>query len=121
MTVTGHQIELQNLEAIADGGVRRVSWLVAADERWLAAASYPGARVEFAEGRPGVVWRRRVQLCLPTGARLMRVESRPQRGGPKDPLAYLWRAPKSSSEQVVRSYFRVGGAGQLERSAREAR
>ncbi|MEY4547712.1 MAG: hypothetical protein RL685_3907 [Pseudomonadota bacterium] len=121
MTVTGHQIELQNLEAVVDGGVRRVSWHVAEDERWLAAAGYPGARVEFAEGRPGVVWRRRVQLCLPTGSRLMRVESRPQRGGPKDPLAYLWRAPKSSSEQVVRSYFRVGGAGQLERSAPEAR
>jgi hypothetical protein len=119
---TEHRIELLNLESIATGGVRRVTWHVAQDdERWLAAASYPGASVDFAESTPGVVWRRRVQLRLPTGTRLMRVESRPQRSVQSDPLAYLWKAPKAGSEQVLRSYFRVGRTGQLERSANETR
>ena len=118
---TEHEIELQNLEAIADGGVRRVIWHVAQDKRWLAAVSYPGARVSFTEGSPGVVWQRRVLLSLQAGTRLMRVESRPQRSIQQDPLAYLWKAPKSGSERVLRSYFRVGQAGRLERATSAAR
>jgi hypothetical protein len=118
---TEHQIEVANLEAIADGGVRRVIWHIAQDRRWLAAVSYPGARVSFADGAPGVVWRRRVLLSLRTGTRLMRVESRPQRNVQQDPLAYLWRSAKAGSERVVRSYFRVSQAGRLERAASEAR
>lgn len=114
---TEHQIELENLEAIAAGGVRRVTWHVAQDRRWLAATSYPGARVSLAESSPGVVWQRRVLLSLQTGTRLMRVESRPQRDVQQDPLAYLWKAPRAATERVVRSYFRVGAAGRLERAS----
>ncbi len=121
MTLAEHEIELENLEAIASGGVRRVTWHVAQDRRWLAATSYPGARLSFAEGRPGVVWQRRVLLSLQTGTRLMRVESRPERSVQQDPLAYLWKAPKAHAERVQRSYFRVGQAGKLERAQREPR
>ena len=121
MTIAEHEIELENLEAIADGGVRRVTWHVAQDRRWLAAASYPGARVSFADASPGVVWLRRVQLSLQTGTRLMRVESRRQRNVQQDPLAYLWQAPKAGAERVQRSYFCVGGAGRLERAPRDPR
>jgi|SRR5688572_26014185 len=119
--MTVHPIELENLEAIADGGVRRVSWHVAQDRRWLAAVSYPGAQVSFADGRPGVVWQRRVLLSLQAGTRLMRVESRPQRKVQQDPLAYLWSSPKAGAERVLRSYFRVSQAGRLERTEREQR
>lgn len=114
-----HEIELENLEAIANGSVRRVIWHIAQDRRWLAAASYPGARVSFADSRPGVVWLRRVLLSLQPGTRLMRVESRSERSVQQDPLAYLWKTPKAGTERVLRSYFCVGRAGRLERAARD--
>jgi hypothetical protein len=117
--MTEHEIELEAFEAIAEGGVRRVSWHVAQGERWLAAANYPGARVDLADRAPGMVWRRRVLLCVPMGTRLMRVESLPDRSLQQDPLAYLWKPQQRAKERVQRSYFRVGRAGRLVRATRE--
>jgi hypothetical protein len=114
-----HEIELETFEAVVSGGTRRVGWHVAEGERWLAAANYPGARVEFVDRSPGVVWRRRVALSLPTGARLMRVESEPDSGVQRDPLAYLWKAARSAPQKVQRSYFSVGPRGSLVRAPRE--
>ena len=113
------EIQLEVFEAVTEGGVRRVSWHVAQGERWLAVAKYPGARIDLADGTPGVVWQRRVLLCLPAGTRLMRVESLPDRSVQRDPLAYLWKAPARAPQRVRRSYFRVGGAGRLVRAARD--
>jgi hypothetical protein len=114
-----HEIEIEAFEAVADGGTRRVSWHVAQGERWLPAANYPGARVELEDRRPGVVWRRRVTLSLPTGARLMRIESQPGSSVQRDPLAYLWKAARSAQQKQQRSYFSVGPQGRLVRAPRE--
>ena len=109
-------IALEAFETIVDGGVRRVSWLVADGEDWITAAEYPGASVEMADRSPGVVWRRSVRLRLPVGTRLMRVESvPPPRAAQKDPLSYLWGAPRASAQQVQRRYFKVDVGGRLER------
>jgi hypothetical protein len=113
-----YEIVLETFEAVMEGGVRRVSWHVAQGERWLAAVNYPGARVALADGTRGVVWQRRVQLCLPTGTRLMRVESTPERNVQSDPLAYLWQPGRGTKQRVQRSYFQVGAAGRLVKSAR---
>ena len=113
-----HEIQLEVFEAIAEGGVRRVSWHVAQGERWLSAANYPGARVNLADRSRGVVWQRRVLLCLPAGTRLMRVESLPDRSVQRDPLAYLWKRG-GTQQRVQRSYFRVGDAGRLVRATGE--
>jgi hypothetical protein len=70
----------------------------------------------MADRSPGVVWRRSVRLRLPVGTRLMRVESvPPPRAAQKDPLSYLWGAPRSSAQQVQRRYFKVDVGGRLER------
>jgi hypothetical protein len=114
-----HEIALEVFEAVTEGGVRRVSWHVAQGEDWLAVGNYPGARVELAQGTPGVVWRRNVQVSLPTGARLMRVESTPERSVQRDPLAYLMRPERSAKQRVLRSYFHVGTAGRLVRTPRQ--
>ena len=114
-----HEIELETFESVADGGTRRVSWHVAEGERWLAAVNYPGARAELCERTPGVVWRRRVVLSLPTGARLMRVEALPGGVVQRDPLSYLWKAGRAAPQTLQRSYFSVGPRGSLVRAARE--
>jgi hypothetical protein len=114
-----HEIQLEVFEAIAEGGVRRVSWHVAQGEGWLSAARYPGARVDLADRSRGVVWQRRVLLCLPAGTRLMRVESLPDRSAQRDPLTYLWKRSTGTQQRVQRSYFRVGDAGRLLRATGE--
>src|SRR3954467_6286318 len=103
-----HEIQLEVFEATTQGGVRRVSWHVAQGERWLSAANYPGARFDLTDRGRGVVWQRRVLLCLPAGTRLMRVESLPDRAVQSDPLAYLWKRGDGTRQRVQRSYFRVG-------------
>lgn len=117
--MTEHEIQLETFEAVVEGGTRRVSWHVAQGEDWRSAASYPGAQMELADRTPGVVWQRRVRLCLPEGTRLMRVESTPEREVQRDPLAYLWKAGQSARRRVQRSYFNVGPTGRLVRSTRE--
>jgi hypothetical protein len=114
-----HEIALEMFEAVVQGGTRRVSWHVAQGTRWLAAASYPGARVDLGDRSRGVVWLRRVVLSLPTGAKLMRVESQPGGTVQSDPLAYLWKAGRSAPQKVQRSYFSVGPRGSLVRAPRE--
>jgi hypothetical protein len=113
--MTAYSIELESLESVVAGGVRRVTWLVERDSDWLIASDFPGAQVEQREGGAGVVWRRRVTLALPPGARLARVESAPKRAPPKDPLAYLFGPADGRNRQTRRSYFTVSASGKLER------
>jgi hypothetical protein len=114
-----HEIALELFEAVVSGGTRRVSWHVAQGASWLAVANYPGARVDLGDRSPGVVWQRRVVLSLPTGTRLMRVESQPGGGVQRDPLAYLWKGARATPQKVQRSYFSVGPRGSLVRAPRD--
>jgi hypothetical protein len=110
-----YELEFQLFETVMRGGTRRVTWHVLEQDAWLSVADYPGARVENQDRAPGTVWRRHVLVSLPLGAQLMRVDSEPAGDAPKDPLAYLWGAPRAAGRRVRRSYFNVGEQGQLER------
>jgi hypothetical protein len=108
-----YEVELQISEVVTRGGVRRVTWLLDKEDEWISVAKLPGVELERGDRGPGMVWLCRVRLQLPLGARLMRVESQPQRGEPKDPLAYFWSARSSAQKRVDRSYFQVGDQGRL--------
>jgi hypothetical protein len=110
-----HTIEVEAFEAVVAGGVRRVTWLVESGREWRLASELPGASVEARDAGPGMVWVRRVTLALPAGARLVRIESSPERTAPRDPLAYLFGPEKRRARQTRRSQFVVGVAGRLER------
>jgi hypothetical protein len=112
-----HTIEVEAFEAVVPGGVRRVTWLVESEREWRLVSELPGASVEARDAGRGTVWVRRVTLELPAGARLMRVESSPERATPRDPLAYLFGPEKRKARRTRRSQFVVGVAGQLERVA----
>lgn len=112
-----HTIEVEAFEAIVPGGVRRVTWLVESEGEWRLASEWPGASVEARDAAPGTVWVRRVTLALPSGARLARVESAPERKAPRDPLAYLFAPEQRHPRQTRRSQFVVGAGGKLERVA----
>jgi hypothetical protein len=110
-----HTIQVEAYESVVAGGVRRVTWLVESGREWILASELPGASVEACDVGPGTVWLRRVTLALPPGARLMRVESAPERAAARDPLAYLFGPERRSTRQTRRSQFVVGLAGKLER------
>lgn len=115
MTERTVEIELDTLEAVVPGGVRRVTWLVAMDDDWTLVSELPNARVEQRDTGPGVVWHRQVAVVLPIGARLMRVESVPRRAPPQDPLAYLLGSGAKSGRETRRSQFVVAPSGALQR------
>lgn len=110
-----HTIIVESFEGIVPGGVRRVTWLVEDGPEWRLASEMPGAMVERRDAGPGVVWLQRVTLPLAAGARLMRVESAPDRAAPRDPLAYLFSPERGRGRQTRRSQFIVGSAGKLQR------
>jgi hypothetical protein len=114
--MTGFSFELESLEAVVPGGVRRVTWLIQRDQDWLLVSEFPGAEVEQREGGPGVVWRRSVKLELPPGSKLARVESAPRRAAAKDPLAYLFGPEGNRDRETRRSFFIVSPGGKLERA-----
>lgn len=113
--MTSHVVELEISESVTRGGVRRVTWHVASEDSWVSVTELPGAELRAPASARGVIWRKQVIVELPLGARLMRVESEPERAPPKDPMAYLWQTRGGVRRKVNRSYFRVGRAGRLER------
>lgn len=110
-----HELTLETFESVVPGGMRRVTWLVETDEDWTIIGELPHARVEHLDCGPGVVWRRRVVLSLPVGARLMRVESVPKRGPALDPLAYLLGPSARVGRETRRAQFVVAAGGALTR------
>ncbi len=116
--VQSYEVLLDSSEAVTRGGLRRITWLVETEERWVLAAEYPGARVEFGDRGAGVVFHRRVFVPLCLGAQVQKVESEPERSAPRDVLDYLWISPRGPERKVRRSFFRVGHNGLLERVAR---
>lgn len=113
------EVELEIFEAVVRGGVRRVTWHVEQEDDWISATAYPGAQMNRQDNSPGTVWRTRVLVQLPLGAKLMRVESEPERQKSQDPLAYFWSAPRVHPRLVRRSYFRVDSGGRLARLPQE--
>lgn len=114
--MTSYGVELRILERVTPGGVRRVTWHVAKGDDWISVADFPGAVMRDLDKGPGVVWQRGVSLQLPLGARLMCVESFPERAPRKDPLAYFWEETRRAARGVRRSFFRVESGGRLVRS-----
>jgi hypothetical protein len=69
--------------------------------------------VERLERGPGVVSRVRIELELPLGTAIERINVRP-RDDRRSAVAHLFRSPRSTSE-TVRTELSVGPAGVLRR------
>jgi hypothetical protein len=106
-------IELFEEEFVVARGTAEVHWFVRKNDAWVHCASYPGASSTQLDATPGTVYRRRVELELPRGTRLMRVESRPQRAARKSAVEHLLRPRTSVERETRRSYFSVGARGAL--------
>jgi hypothetical protein len=107
------RVALTNSERIVERGTLHVTWFVRRARAWVAADRWPGARVEQLESGPGTVWESRIELDVPAGAELMRVESRPMRGERLSALEFLERERKRPPRRVRRTYYRVGSRGEL--------
>jgi hypothetical protein len=106
------RVVLVNEEFVGERGSVKVTWLVAHNDGFVAAADSPGASSERLDAGPGVVWRTRIELELARGTSLIRVETRPgaQRGST---LAHLTGGARSERARVVRRGFVVGARGEL--------
>ena len=113
MTERARTIELFFHERIVGRGNERTAWFVRQADGWTKATEWPGATVESRDTGPGTVWEQAVQLTLPVGTELMRVESRPRPMPPKDPMAYLRSAARQPPRATRRTYYRVDPAGRL--------
>ncbi len=107
------RVELEDAEYVVARGTASVTWFVRVRDAWVAAAQCEGALVESLDAAPRMVWRRRVELRLPRGTRLVRIESAPL-PRQRSPLEYLERGSKSARKQR-RTEYRVGARGTLER------
>jgi hypothetical protein len=106
-------IELNDGEVVVARGTRAISWWVRKGEGWVNARGWPGAKVEQLDAGPGTVWQCRLELELPLGTVLMRVESHPVPLSRKDPFEYLERETRRARRKVRRTYFKVGRRGAL--------
>ena len=106
-------IELTDGEFVVKRGTRAISGWVRKSDGWINARESPGAKVEQLDAGPGTVWQCRLDLELPRGTLLMRVESRPVPAARKDPLEYLERETRRARRTVIRTYFKVGRRGEL--------
>jgi len=106
-------IELNDGEVVVARGTRAITWWVRKGESWINARGWPGAKVEQLAAGPGTVWQCRLELELPLGTVLMRVESHPVALARKDPFDYLERETRRARRKVTRTYFKVGRRGAL--------
>ena len=106
-------VEVTDEERIVARGTAHVTWFARVNDVWVHVSAWPGARSERLQAAAGMVWQSRVELDMPRGARLMRVESRPMPYAREDPLAYLTRGAPSKSRKVRRNYYVVGRLGEL--------
>ena len=106
-------IEVIDEERIAPRGTAQVNWFVRFNDAWVHVSKWPGARSERLDAGAGTVWQSRTELDLPRGARLMRVESRPNDYARESPLEYLTRGAPSKSRKVRRTYYVVNRSGDL--------
>ncbi|HEY3496932.1 MAG TPA: hypothetical protein VGK73_19670 [Polyangiaceae bacterium] len=109
------RVELVEEEYVASRGSAEITWRVQKNDGWVRPAGVPGARSERLERGAGVVWRTRIELELPRGTRLLRVESRPD-ARPASTLAHLTGGGRGSRRRTLRVEYRVGAGGALERA-----
>lgn len=106
------RITLEDYEHVVPHGARQTTWFVRVRDAWVAARAAEGAHVENLEAGPGTVWRQCITLELAPGARLMRVETMPQKQR-KTPLEYLESRRAPLARAVRRREFQVGPNGEL--------
>jgi hypothetical protein len=103
---------LMEEELVAERGSVKIAWLVSHNDGWIPASKCEGATRERLDTSPRVVWRSRVELELPRGTRVLRVETRPaQKRG--STLAHLTGSARSAGQGVVKTRFVVGRGGRL--------
>lgn len=108
-------VEVVDEERIVERGTAEITWFARVNDAWVHVSQWPGARSERLSAGAGTVWQSRTELDMPRGARLMRVESRPQAYTRLDnPLDYLTRGSPAKSRKTRRNYYRVARAGSLE-------
>ncbi len=106
-------IEVIDEERIAPRGTAQVNWFVRLNDAWIHVSTWAGAASERLDAGAGTVWQSRTELRVPRGARLMRVESRPNDYTRESPLEYLTRGAPSKSRRVRRTYYLVNRSGDL--------
>jgi len=109
-------VEIIDAEVIVARGRRTTTWLVRYNDAWIRAAEHPEAMVESLESGPGTVWHRRIEIVLPEGTRLRRVDSSPTPEARRDALAHLARARRSPARTTRRIELSVGPRGELIRA-----
>ena len=108
-------VTLTERETIVARGHRKVVWFVQVHRSWEPAGSCAGGtRSEVTPG-PGTVWEREIELRVPRDTVLLRVDSQPRLGPPRDALEYLQRETRRAERHVRRTLFRVGPRGVLTR------
>lgn len=106
-------VEVIDEERIVPRGTAQVNWFVRLNDAWVHVSAWPGARSERLDAGAGTVWQSRTEIQVPRGARLLRVESRPNDYARESPLDYLTRGAPSKSRRVRRNYYLVGRSGDL--------
>jgi hypothetical protein len=113
-------VELVDAEVIVPRGRRKTTWFVRHNDGWVRAAEHPKATIESLDAGPGTVFERRIEIALPKGTRVCRVDSAPAGEPRRDPLAHLVRARRSQRRTTRRTELSVGPRGELVRDQRRS-
>ena len=106
------RVALIDEEFVAARGSARVVWLVKKNDGWVRASSVPGASSERLSAGPGIVWRTRVELQLPRGTHVVRLETRPE-PRPTSTMEHLTGGAPGRKREVTRRQLRRVVAGGL--------
>lgn len=107
------RVSVADHERIVPHGAARATWFVRKGEAWVKAAEWEGVSSTRRDAGPGTVWERTLDLELPIGTELMRVETRPRAVPVRDPLSYLTSETKRPPRATRRTYYRVERGGRL--------
>jgi len=113
-------IEVVDAEVIVPRGRRMTTWFVRYNDGWLRAVEHPNATVQQLQSGPGTVWERRIEIPLPKGTRVCRVDSSPAGEAPRDALAHLAGGRRSPKRTTRRIELSVGPRGELVRVPRRS-
>ncbi|MDX2051346.1 MAG: hypothetical protein SFV15_03080 [Polyangiaceae bacterium] len=106
-------VELTESEAVTPHGTQKVVWFVWFKGCWTHPKELDGTVCESLERASGTVWAQRLKVPLPEGARLMKVDQRPNTQERLNPLDYLTREVRGARQKTHRRYYRVSRNGTL--------